>query len=154
MLNTKRKLNSNYISSETGLNTKSNMAQSQEYMCKQTRLKSACKQNPCKITFPTQAHNKVPHNPCMLPTRCHAPFWSTRWARHPQILKVFISFHTWTGSNPPNIFSSVMDLLSLNLHDNTLPFLSHVQRQLRRRYHLYYYWAIIWHYTEGGNWAS
>ncbi len=28
------------------------------------------------------------------------------------------------------------------------------QRQLQRWYHLYYYWAIMWRYTEGGNWAS
>lgn len=28
------------------------------------------------------------------------------------------------------------------------------QRQLQRRYHLYYYWAIMWRYTERGNWAS
>lgn len=28
------------------------------------------------------------------------------------------------------------------------------RRQLRRRYHLYYYCAVMWRYTEGGNWAS
>lgn len=87
--------------------------------------------------------------------KCHAPFgiWRAARSEHWQILKVFIFLHRWTGRNPPNIFSRVMDLLSLNLHDNTLPFSAH-GRQLQLRYHLYYYWAVICRYTEEGNWAS